>query len=167
MIGIYLIVVLGLLRFLIYPLHENLQEKKVLLDERKESYRLKLQIFEKQLKSQKEEKAVDKKELLPYLYDKGVQTSYIQPEVLEKVTRIAEEKGLTILNFEMLEPITGKNLSEIPILVRVRGTPRPFIETLEFVEKSERVLSIRSMEVSRGADDHLFSLTLSAFRLER
>ena len=166
-IGIYLIILLSLLRFLIYPLHESLQEKRVLLDERKEAYRLKLQVLERQLKSQKEERPVDKKDLLPYLYDQGVPTSYIQSDLLEKITKVAENKGLTILNFEMLEPMTGKNLSEIPILIRMRGVPRPFIETLEFIEKNGRVLSIRSMEISRGADDQLFSLTLSAFRLER
>lgn len=160
-------VILSLLRFLIYPLHANLQEKKVLLDERKESYRLKLQVLEKQQKGKKEEKVVQKEALLPYLYDKGIQASYIQSELLEKVTRIAEGKGLTILNFEMLEPVLGKNISEIPILVRMRGQSRGFIETLEFVEKSEKVLSIRSLEIGREAEGQLFSLTLSAFRLER
>lgn len=110
---------------------------------------------------------VEKSALFPHLFDKGIQSSYIQSDLLEKVTKMAENKGLTILNFEMLEPAAGKNMSEIPILVRMRGTSRAFIETLEFVEKSERVLSIRSMEISRGTDDQLFSLTLSAFRLER
>jgi len=167
-IGIYLVIILAILRILIYPLHATLQEKRVLLDERKESYRLKLQVMEKQLKGQKEEKVVQKKALLPHLYDKGIQASYIQSEILEKVTRIAEGKGLNIINFEMLEPVLGKHLSEIPILVRLRGPSRGFIEALEWVEKSERVLSIRSMEISKEVTgDQLFSLTLSAFRMEK
>jgi len=166
-IGIYLIILLSLIRFLIYPLHESLQEKRVLLDERKEAYRLKLQVLEKQMKSQKEERVVDKKDLLPYLYDQGIPSSYIQSDLLEKVTKVAENKGLTILSFEMLEPVVRKNLSEIFMLIRMRGTPKSFIETLEFIEKSERMLSIRSMEIIRGTTDHQFSLTLSAFRLER
>ena len=165
-IGIYVIIILALIRFLIYPLHASLQEKKVLLGEWYENYRIKSQVFERQREGQGIKIVVEKNALFPHLYDKEGPNSYIQSDVLEWITKIAEKKGLTILNFEMLEPIVGKGVSELPILVRLKGAPGPFIEILEAIEKSERVLGIRSMEITKSGQDQLYSLTISAFRVE-
>jgi hypothetical protein len=66
----------------------------------------------------------------------------------------------------MLEPIAGKGLSEIPIMVRLKGMPGPFIEILETIEKGEKTLSIRSMEITKSGQDQLLILTISAFRVE-
>lgn len=166
-IGIYLIIILALLRFLIYPLHASLQEKKVLLGERHESYRLKSRVFEKQREDQGEKGAVERSALLPHLYDRGVSYSNIQVEVLGQAQKLAEKNGLAILNFEILEPIVGKGISEPPILIRLKGQPGPFIEILKAIEKGEKALSVRSMEITRSDPDLNFSLTISSFRLEK
>jgi Tfp pilus assembly protein PilO len=165
-IGVYIIILLALIRFLIYPLNASLREKKVLLGEWSENYRLKAQVFDRQKEGRQEKIVVEKSALFSHLFDKGVSNSYIQSDVLEWITNIAEKKGLTIMNFEMLEPIAGKGVSEIPILVRLKGMPGPFIEILEAIEKGERALSIRSMEVNKMGQDQVFSLTISAFRVE-
>lgn len=166
-IGIYLILLLALLRFLIYPLHDSLQEKRVLLGEWHESYRLKSRVFDKQKEDQAEVGAVERRSLLPHLYDKGTPYSNIQVEVLEQVQKLAEKNGLTILNFEIFEPILGKGISELPVLIRLKGQPGPFIEILKAIEKGERALSVRSMEIARSDPDLTFFLTISSFRLER
>ena len=44
--------------------------------------------------------------------------------------------------------------------------PGPVIEILEAIEKGERALSIRSIEVNKMGQDQVFSLTISAFRVE-
>ena len=169
-IGIYVIIILAVLRFLLFPLQGTIQEKKVVLGEQQETYNLKYQVFERQRESQREktgmETGVEKGALLPHLYDKGTPNSYIYSEVLELVTKLAEKKGLTVVNFETLEPVAGKNISEVPILVRLRGQPGPFIETLDTLKKSGKVLSIRSMEIAKTGQDQFFSLTISAFRVE-
>ena len=166
-IGIYIVILLALLRLLIYPLHAALQDKKALLGEKVETYRLKHQVQERHRKNQAERTILDKEVLLPQLYDKGTAYSHIQIEVLEKITRLAEKKGLTVFNFEMMETAAGKGVSEVPILVRLRGGPGPFIETLSTIEKGEKLLSVRSMEMTRSGQDQTFSLTISAYRLER
>lgn len=165
-IGIYVIIILALLRFLILPLHTTLKEKKILLGERYENYRLKLKLVERQKEDQGTKTVVDKSVLLPYLYDKGHSYSFIQSSILEKVTKIAEQKGLGLINFEMLEPASGKGVSEVPILVRFKGEPKAFIETMESLEKDEKILNIRSMEITKSGPDQAFFLTISAFRLE-
>ena len=170
MIGIYIIIILALLRFLIFPLQGTIQEKKEVLGEQQETYNLKYQVFERQRENQGmktgKEPGVEKGVLLPHLYDKGVSNSYIYSDVLEQVTKLAERKGLTIVSFETLEPVAGKNISEVPILVRLKGQPGSFIEVLDTIEKSGKVLSIRSMEISKSGQDQFFSLTIAAFRVE-
>jgi len=165
-IGIYFIIILALIRFLIYPLHASLREKKVLLEEWYENYRIKSQVFERQREGQGIKINVEKSVLFPHLFDKGVSNAYVQSDVLEWVTNIAEKKGFTLVNFEMLEPIAGKVVSEVPIVVRLKGMPGPFIEILEAIEKGGRVLSIRSMEITKSGQDQVYSLTISAFRVE-
>jgi Tfp pilus assembly protein PilO len=169
-IGIYVIIILALLRFLIFPLQGAIQEKKVLLGEQQETYNLKYRAFERQRENQREkrgmETGVEKDDLLPQLYDKGTSNSYIYSEVLEQVTKFAEKRGLIVVNFEMLEPVAGKIISEIPILVRLRGQPGPFIEVLDTIKNGEKLLNIRSMEITKTGQDQFFSLTISAFRVE-
>jgi Tfp pilus assembly protein PilO len=170
MVGIYLIITLALLRFLVMPLHSTIQEKKAVLEEQQETYNIKYQVFERQRENQSKRTGTETGEendaLLPHLYDKGTSNSYIYSEVLEQVTKLAEGKGLTVINFETLEPVAGKTISEVPILVRLRGQPAPFIEVLDAIKKSEKLLSIRSTEISKTGQDQFFSLTISAFRVE-
>jgi len=169
-VGIYVIIILALLRFLIFPLHGTIQEKRAVLGEQQETYNLKYQVFERQRENQGvktgRERGVQEEVLLPHLYGKGVSNSYIYSDVLEQVTKLAEKKGLTVVSFETLEPVSGKNISEVPILVRLKGQPGPFIEVLDTIEKSGKVLSIRSMEITKVGQDQFFSLTISAFRVE-
>jgi Tfp pilus assembly protein PilO len=169
-IGIYVIIILALLRFLLFPLHGSIQEKKIVLGEQQETYSLKYQVFERQRENQREkrgmETGVERDDLLPQLYDKGTSNSYIYSEVLEQVTKFAEKRGLIVVNFEMLEPVAGKNISEIPILVRLRGQPGPFIEVLDTIKNGEKLLNIRSMEITKTGRDQFFSLTISVFRVE-
>ena len=165
-IGIYVIIILALLRFLLFPLQGSIQEKKIVLGEQQETYSLKYQVFERHRENPGEKSGVEKDDLLPQLYDKGTSNSYIYSEVIEQVTKFAEKRGLIVVNFEMLEPVAGKKISEIPILVRLRGQPGPFIEVLDTIKNGEKLLNIRSMEITKTGQDQFFSLTISAFRVE-
>ena len=169
-LGIYIIITLALLRFFVVPLHSTIQEKKAVLEEQQETYNIKYQVFERQRENQgkktRTETGVDKNTVLLQLYGKGTPNSYIYSEVLERVTKLAEGRGLTVVNFETLEPVAGKTISEVPIVVRLRGQPAPFIEVLDVLKKSEKLLSIRSTEITKTGQDQFFSLTISAFRVE-
>lgn len=165
-IGLYLIVLLALLRFLIYPLHAAVEQKKVIMGEQRESYRLKYRILESERQGQARKAVVDEKAVSPHLYDKTLACSYIQADILEQLLKLAEEKGLTVLNFEMMEPIIGKTVSEAPVLIRLSGQSGAFIEVLQAIETGKKALSVKSLEITRTREDLRFSLTLSAFRVE-
>jgi len=166
-IGIYIVIILAIVRFLIYPLQDTLREKKILLNEWYETYRIKAEAHGRQERDQRKMDILDRSLLFPHLYDKEVPISLIHSDILEQAIELAEKRGMTIINFEMLTPMIGKGWSEVPILIRFKGQMVPFIETLEVLQNSEKLLNVRSMEISASGQEQVFLLTLSAFRLER
>ena len=166
-VGLYILVVLALARLLLYPMDAAVAAKKVSLAEQYESYKLKYRLSERQKADHASRTSVDRTALLPQLYDKGIAYSHIQTDILEKVIKLAENKKMTLLNFELPEPAIGKSVTEVPVLVRFEGRPLDFMETLEMIEKDTMVLRIKSTEVSKTGKDFHYSLTISAFRVEK
>lgn len=171
-IGVYLVVILALVRFLIYPLQASVDGGKKVLAEQYDGYQLKTRLSERQILEKKGQEHVtktpsmDKLSVLSRVYDKGVRFSHIQADIVESLVKIAEKKGMMVLDFELLEPATGRNYSEVPVLIRISGQPGAFIAVLREIEQSVHVLSVKSMEVNRIGTDFRFFATLSAFRTE-
>jgi hypothetical protein len=166
-LAVYLLFSLVLLRFLILPLYGSVQERKALVGELEERLRLKTQVLEKRQGSRTETAVVDKKDLFPHLYEKKEKSSSIQSDTLEQLIKLAEKKGLTVLNFEMMEPLLGKGVIELPVLLRVKGQPKIFWEMLKDMEKEEKIINIRSLEIGKLNKEFSFALTLSVFQVER
>lgn len=165
-IGLYVIVLLALTRFLIYPLHAAVEQKKLILGEQHEICRLKYRILESERPGQARKATVDEKAVSPHLYDKTINYSYIQADILEQLLKLVEKKGLSVLNFEMLEPIIGRAVSEAPVLIRLSGQSGAFIEVLKAIENGKKALAVKSLEITKGREDLRFSLAISAFRVE-
>ena len=166
-VGLYILVILALARFLIYPMNAAVAGKKVSLDEQYESYTLKYRLLERQKGDQSGGAKVDKTLLFPHLYEKSINYSRIQTDILEKVIKFAEKKKMILYNFEMPEPAIGKNVSEVPVIVRFQGKPLDFMETLEMLEKDTMILRIKSTEISKIGKDFNYLLTICAFRVEK
>ena len=89
--------------------------------------------------------------------------------------RVGDATGLRLLatnghqfDFEILEPAAGKNISEIPVLLRLQGKIIDFIDILKSIEKADKTLSVKSLEINRAAGQDLrYFLTVTAFRVER
>ena len=166
-IGFYLVIVLALVRFLIYPLQGSVKEKKVLLGELSERYRLKVLVSQRQEEAPTEKKIVDKSAVFPHLFDKGIKATQIQSDVLEQFIKMAEKNGLKVMNFEIMDPIIGKGLTELLVKIRLQGQPWSLLETIKAGEKEEKVLNLKSIEINRLGADLSYFLTYSVFRLEK
>lgn len=173
MIGVYLIVFLSLVRFLVYPLHTSVDEKKRVLAELYESYDAKARLFERQRKEGEQQGPAGKAQLkdatywLARAYDKTVRLPLIQADTVESLLKTAEKRGMTVLDFEFLEPAVGQNISEVPVTIRLSGQPGSFLDVLRDVEKNEQTLTVKSLEINRVGTEFRFFVTLSAYRTER
>jgi len=167
-VGIYLIIVLALLRFLIYPLYHGLEKQKQVFAGQQESYQLKVRLLNQQQSRRTPiTPLVERADLTPYLYENAQSLTQIQLDVVHRLNVLAKEKGGELVRFEMLETIPGKTLSEAPVTLWFSGQPPALMTILRALEKSGKPLDVKSMEISRGPKDYVLSLTLSAYRLEK
>ena len=74
---------------------------------------------------------------------------------------------MNVLDFEVLEPVTGKNISEVPVLVRLEGKPMDCIDILKAVEQGDKVLKVKSVEINSAGQNLRLFLTMNAFRAEK
>ena len=166
-IGLYLVVILAILRFLVYPLQGAVASKKVILGEQGESYRLKYQLLERKGQVQSGGSVVTRDAVSPYLYDGGISLTQIQAEVIEEVAKLAEKKGMTVLNFEMPEAVAGKKVTEVSVQIRLKGKPDAFRDLLAAIGEVKGILSVKSMEINLLSDQEFsYMLVISAFRME-
>ncbi len=165
--GIYLIIILALLRFLIYPLYNGVERQKRLLADQQENYRLKIQVLNSQRSGAPATPLVEKAEVAPYVYEKTDSLTSIQLDVVNRMSLLAKEKGGELVRFEMLEASAEKTLSEAPVTLWFSGQPKDLMTILHEVETTRKSLGIKTMEISKGAKGPLLSLTLSAYRLEK
>jgi len=168
-IGVYFIIILALIRFIIYPLHDAVAKKKIIFNEMNETYELKeRQLARRTLDQQKPLKSsMGKEAIAPYLYDKGMPFSSIHAEVLEGIIKVVEKRGLVVQSFEMLEPAVGKTVSEVSVLLRLSGKPQDVLEALKIITSEGKIVQIKSLEMSKRGGELALSLTLAAFRMEK
>jgi hypothetical protein len=167
-IGIYLIIILALLRFMIYPLYTGVEKQKQILDEQQKNYSLKVRLLNQQQHGGTPlTPLVEKAELTPYLYEKTQSLTQIQLDVVNRLNVLAKEKGGELVRFEMLETIQRNTLSEAPVTLWFSGQPQVLMNILRVVETSGKTLDVKGMEISKGPKDFLLSLTLSAYRFEK
>jgi len=163
------IIILGLIRFIIYPLDDSVAKKKIIFNELYETCELKEQHFARRnLDQQKPLKSrMDKETIAPYLYEKEIPFSSIHAGILEGIIKVAEKKGLVVQNFEMLEPASGKTVSEVPVLLRMSGKPLDMLDVLKTITAQGKIIQIKSLEINKSSGEIVLSLTLVAFRMEK
>jgi hypothetical protein len=169
--GVYIVIILALVRFLVYPLHGAATAKKADLAEQRQSYSLKSRLLERR---EAEDRArpvlVDadaKGALFPGVYEKGVGYFDIQADMVDIIVKFTEAKGMVITNFEFPEPVFGKNVTEIPVVLRLQGKMLDFIEILKIIENNERLLKVKAVEINNRGKEYGYSLTITAFRVEK
>ena len=166
-IGLYVIIVLAVMRFLLYPLYGAVQSAKTLLADEYANYHAKQQLLVKYRQAGEAARpaTVSSQAIVPRLYEKGIPIATIQAEVLESLLKKADLCRLTVQNYETPEAAGGKSMGVIPVVIRVQGSAEGFIQFLQEISKEKKVLSVQSMEVRTIGAETRYDLTIAAFRL--
>lgn len=167
--GIYILGILLILRLAVVPLYGSVKAKKALLNEYKETYRMKVLALQR-YKSEKKAvdiKPVDKETALKAVYPKDEAYPSIQSDFLSKIIGAAEKNGMTVMNFELPDISPSKNISEVPVIIRLKGTPGAFNALLKDMDGWDKKMRFRQFEVSKSGQDNVFTLLVSIFRIER
>jgi hypothetical protein len=167
-IGGYLIVLLSLVRFVVYPLNGAVDGKKAIFDDVNETWRLKRQLFQKQEVNLHERGSlkIDEKAIVPSVNKKEMPYSSIQADILDNIIKIVEKRGLSVQSFEMLEPAAGKRISEVPVLIRILGEPLELLAVIKLIVVNEKAMMVDTLEINRYNQSYLLTMRIIAFRME-
>lgn len=166
--ALYLVLLLSVIRFLMVPMQTSLKGKKTMLTEYQELYLTKLSLRERQTGAGRDDiSGAERERLAALLYPRESSFSAIQADIIKGLTAEAEKGGLTVINFELPDALVGKNISEANVILRLKGQTSAAIELLEGIKRRSRLLRIKGFETSRMGNDRLFTITVSAFRIEK
>lgn len=163
-IGIYIVIILVIIKFAVTTFSNKLKEKREILSETVHTYYLKKDIYEKKLAEI--ERSSKAPEAINFIYNKKYSYNSIRNTVLNWLIEEAERKGLSIVNFELPEIKKGKTLSEINVTLRLKGKIKPFIDLLEIVEQADKLILVKNTDILRTGQDFNMVLTVSFFRSE-
>uniref|UniRef100_A0A7V5XGG3 Type II secretion system protein M n=1 Tax=Thermodesulfobacterium geofontis TaxID=1295609 RepID=A0A7V5XGG3_9BACT len=165
-IGIYITIALVIINFVIRPLNSKIKQNKEMLSELKQAYLIKNELYEKNLYFTQTPQVTGEPKSLSLLYSKDIPYDLIRTKVLKWLIKKAEEKGLTIINFEIPEVKRGKEITEINVLLRLKGKIKPFLEYLKIVESHDKLILIKSVELYPSGQEFNINITFSFFRRE-
>lgn len=170
--GLYLVAILVIFRFILLPLDSSINNRAVLLNEHTETYRARLAMLERQggqarVKGKNKASEEEDKKVIESLYPKDLPYTVIQSEMLMELMKEAEKEGLTVFNFELAEIAPGEALSEVSVVLRLNGFPQELIKFMGLLEKLPKKISLRAFQADKNAAQFLFTLTLTAYRVER
>jgi len=165
-VGVYIILILALVRFLIYPLQAAVKDKRDAFADQQETCLLKSRLLQQAQQSRDSGTVQNLDKVRASLYPRETRASEIQADILATASKYAEEKGLTVLGFEMPELITGKKISEVPVMLKVSGSAKSFVELLKSIQENKKALAVKAMEISINSQSMTFSVSVSAFRME-
>lgn len=164
--GLYIIILLVLLRFLVYPLHSAVRDRSAALADQRESYGMKMRLLQQAELANTGGAAQDSAAIKSAVYPRGTSITEIQAGLVEGVSKSAESRGLTVTGFEMPEAPAGKGITEVPVVLRLKGPARPFIDLLESIQAGKKIIAARTMEITVSGQEMNFTLALRAFRME-
>ncbi|MFO0753211.1 MAG: hypothetical protein U0411_07805 [Thermodesulfovibrionales bacterium] len=168
--GFYLLAVLLLVRFVIVPYRHALEEKRILLREYRETYLMRAAAYERfreEEKARSERNSAAESSLLKSVFPKAEPYASLQAELVREITAQAEKEGLTVLNFEFPDPVFFKTISEVTVVLRLKGEQKGVVALLSGMEKADGTYIVKRFENARSGQDTLCSLTVSAFRREK
>lgn len=167
-LGLYVLLLLGIIRLVIIPLQNSLAAKKLLTTERQALLRARQAVAQKQREEGTAQKPlVDREAVARQFYPKDLAATTIQTDLVKALIESAEQKKLTVLNFELPEVAREKELSEIGAVLRLRGTPSGLLELLRAIDDWPKTLRIKSLEANKAGAEFTVALTVTGFRIER
>ena len=167
-LGIYLVVILALVRLVLLPLNNSLRAKKTMLDEYRETYRTKMMTEQKQGYADKERGRLEagEKKLALSIYPKDSSAQAIQVEVLRMVLKTAEKNKVSVLSYEFPDPLQGKNLSEVSMQLKLSAAPAAMVKFLKELEGTKRLMDVTNFRADRNVNNLDAALTLSVYKSE-
>lgn len=165
--GIFIVAVLAIVRFILVPLGNSVQERREVLGGTLETLRTKEMSLKRMLSSDTSvapSSGTAEDRVLGSLYPQGSPSVVVQTDLLSSLIGTAGTLNLKVEGYEMPEVVKGKAITELPIVLRMRGSPKNFIAFIRETGDLSRLVDIKSLQASKQGNDYLYVVSLSAYR---
>ncbi len=165
--GFYALAALLLLRLVIVPYQNTIKEKKALLREYEDTYRMRAASFERfRQEATRNIKTTGAEDpLLQSVFGKDIPVISIQSEIVKDITDFAEKNEITIVSFEFPDPIPFKGTSEVPVTLRMKGEQKGLVALLRNMEKWHKRLVVKRFEEAKEGPAVFCMMTVSAYKI--
>lgn len=165
-VGIYLVLILAVLRLIVYPLHISLKDKRAAYNDLQQTHATKTRLLERLHSVKNDDANRDQKKARQALYESNTRITEVQAVMLTDLSEMAVKRGLTVSGFETPEAVAGKKISEVTVVLKLKGNASSLIEMLRAIPQHKKAFVIKAMEITTTSENMNFTLTVSAYRME-
>jgi len=167
-LGIYLIIILSILRFVIYPMKEELKKDKERLNSKLQDYMEDIKLYTSKKIKQPRQNISNNQISIENLYDKNAKSKDIQISLAKLVKKYAKQNNINLQSIEMPKPSKTKYIEQIDIKVRLStNDPYKVFSLFQYLEAMPKYTVIRETQVNIFGQNVNFYFTVSTYKLVR
>lgn len=167
-LGIYLIIILSILRFVIYPMKEELKKDKERLNSKLQDYMEDIKLYTSKKIKQPRQNISNNQISIENLYDKNAKSKDIQISLAKLVKKYAKQNNISLQSIEMPKPSKTKYIEQIDIKVRLStNDPYKVFSLFQYLEAMPKYTVIRETQVNIFGQNVNFYFTVSTYKLVR
>ncbi|QWR76267.1 type 4a pilus biogenesis protein PilO [Candidatus Magnetomonas plexicatena] len=163
-IGFFLVALLTLVRFGIVPLTTDVGKKKSVIEDYKVTYASKMELLKRYMSIDMNDYPEVNQELSQLVFPKESNKTSVQTDIIKFMTKTAEDNHLNMQNFQMVEGSEGPVITEVTVIIKLRGKSREIMEFLKEVQNHKPLIRIKNIEINQSGDtEYATKIVASAF----
>lgn len=162
-IGLYVVLVLAALRFVVAPLHDSVENKKTLLKESTASLASAKQLLKAYKFAGGEGDPELQEQLSTMIYPAQSNKTALQTDLINEINAMAHTHHLAALGFGLGESGEMAGLKDFSVIVRLQGGLKPAITLFRELQGKKPLIRLRELEIADAGQGYLFIATLSGY----
>lgn len=162
-IGLYVVIVLAVLRFVVAPLHDSVENKKTLLKETTASLASAKQLLKTYTAAGGESDPAIQEQLSTLIYPADSNKTALQTDLINEINAMAHANHLAALGFGLGESGETAGLKDFSVIVRLQGGLKPAITLFRELQGKKPLIRLRELEIADAGQGYLFIATLSGY----
>lgn len=165
-LGIYIIIILSILRFIIYPMNEKIKEDKSKLNSKLKDYMEDIKLYtSKKIETPKEE-TKSSKISIENLHKSDEKAKDIQISIAKIVKKYAKKNNISLQSIEMPKPSKTKYIEQIDVKIRLSTQdPYKIFSLLQYLEAMPKYTIIRETQINAFGANVNFYFTITTYKL--
>ncbi|PMP90135.1 MAG: hypothetical protein C0170_07090 [Hydrogenobaculum sp.] len=167
-LGIYIIVILSILRFVIYPMKEEVKKDKEKLNSKLQEYMEDIKLYTSKKIKQPSQSVSNNQISIENLYGENAKSKDIQISLAKIVKKYAKQNNINLQSIEMPKPSKTKYIEQIDIKVRLStNDPYKVFSLFQYLEAMPKYTVIKETQINTFGGNVNFDFTVSTYKLLR